>query len=236
MVPLFAAFEAHVINVTAKIENALSVNADPIEFGTVFPQEELDADIHVLLSESFIEEDRVDDVDYIIRQKPKCGWTLEDGTNLLGIPTKTGHVDDNGVITCPDPGNPLRPQGSSYGQLPLLCPYLSKHKDPADVEEGDFELDAFHQIGATSTEGWVWNDASGHLSKDDQDTEDWWIIDLKVPCFGDHCAQDWDDFVFSHNEGANPDDFIQPIENEHKIFGCDLWIEVTGVSTSTRTE
>ena len=38
---MFAAFEAHVINVTAKIENALAVNTTPIEFGTVFPEEVL---------------------------------------------------------------------------------------------------------------------------------------------------------------------------------------------------
>ncbi len=40
-----SAFEAHVINVTAKIENALSVTPDEIEFGTVFPQEQLDREV-----------------------------------------------------------------------------------------------------------------------------------------------------------------------------------------------
>ncbi len=33
-----AAYEAHIINVTAKIENALSVTTEAIDFGTVFPQ------------------------------------------------------------------------------------------------------------------------------------------------------------------------------------------------------
>ena len=37
-----SAFEAHVINVTAKIENALKVDTTPIDYGTVFPQEALD--------------------------------------------------------------------------------------------------------------------------------------------------------------------------------------------------
>ena len=36
-VPLFAAFEAHVINVTARIENALYVHPESRDFGTVFP-------------------------------------------------------------------------------------------------------------------------------------------------------------------------------------------------------
>src|SRR3989338_2228720 len=87
----FSAFEAHVINVTARIENALSVPTEPIDFGTVFPQEELDATFPVVLSQSFLDEDRVDDVEYIIRQKPKCAITAEDGQVLVG-PTATGHV------------------------------------------------------------------------------------------------------------------------------------------------
>ena len=37
VVPMFAAFEAHVINVTASIENALYVPLKEIKFGTVFP-------------------------------------------------------------------------------------------------------------------------------------------------------------------------------------------------------
>src|SRR3990167_1141743 len=77
LIPMFAAFEAHVINVTAKIENALSVPTDPINFGTVFPQEQLDRFLSVALSQSFLDEANADDVEYIIRQKPKCGVTNE---------------------------------------------------------------------------------------------------------------------------------------------------------------
>src|SRR3989338_11339049 len=72
--PLFAAFEAHVINVTARIENALNVDTKPIQFGTVFPQEQLDRNIVVGLSQSFIDEPNADDVTYVIKQKPKC-WS-----------------------------------------------------------------------------------------------------------------------------------------------------------------
>lgn len=234
VVPLFAAFEAHVINVTAKIENALSVTTEAIDFGTVFPQEELEEEINIALSSSFIAEPDAHDVRYIIRQKPKCGWTLDDGTNLLGIPTQSGHVDDQGNITCPDPGNPLRPNGSEWGQLPLLCPYLSKHK-ASENDTNDGSLDAFHEIGTTTSNGWDWNDVEGLLDSEDEDIEDTWIIDLKVPCFGDHCAQDWADFVNEANPEADPNRYIQPEGNEHKIFGCDLWVEVTGVSRVSDT-
>src|SRR3989344_5606591 len=151
MVPLFAAFEAHVINVTAKIENALSVPIAPINFGTVFPQEMLEQRLPIGLSQSFLDEGRVDDVQYIIRQKPKCAVTSTNGTVLVG-PTWTGHVvptlddpqtqadESNGgtayTIDCEadkpaNLPNPL-PQGQSYGLLPSLCEYISKHPDGVD--------------------------------------------------------------------------------------------------------
>jgi len=68
-----SAFEAHVINVTAHIENAMRVNTDPISFGTVFPQEYLTKPLDISLSESFVGQDQngKDEVDYKIQQKPK---------------------------------------------------------------------------------------------------------------------------------------------------------------------
>lgn len=233
--PMFAAFEAHVVNVTAQIENALQVNTEPINFGTVFPQEELDRTIDMRLSESFMTENRVDDVQYIIRQKPKCGWTNAAGTILYGG-TTSGHVDDSGRITCPETTpNPSQDTSAVYGPLPLLCPYLSKHEltedfnQPEDIDK-DGELAAFHEIGSVVNNTWVWNDVVGYLSKDDQDTGDTWNLDLKVPCFGGYCAQDWEDFVFGINPDAVAADYVQDIKDEHKVFGCDVWIEVTGVS------
>ena len=92
---MFAAFEAHVINVTAHIENALTVDTHGIDFGTVFPQEYIDdKEFTVSLSSSFLEEDRVDDVEYKIVQKDKP-WTLNFGE---------GDVDaHNRSLLCIDP-------------------------------------------------------------------------------------------------------------------------------------
>src|SRR3989344_8796910 len=72
-VPVFSAFEAHVVNVTAKIENALFVHPQSIEYGTVFPQEHLLSDFFLTFSESFSmdSQTRVGKVDYVIKQKPK---------------------------------------------------------------------------------------------------------------------------------------------------------------------
>lgn len=237
--PLLSAFEAHIINVTARIENALSVNTNPIDFGTVFPQEQLDRRFEVVLSDSFERENRVNDVEYIIRQKPKCGWTINNGQELVGE-TQSGHVDDNGNFSCPRPTVDTPPvSGAQYGQLPLLCRYLSKHEltpDPTrdlqgnPIPDNDGSLNAFHEIGSMATGKWVWNDVRGRLAKTDKDRQDIWNLDLKVPCFGGHCAQDWNNFVRGINQEADPNKFIQPQELEHKVFGCDVWVEVKGVS------
>ena len=247
MVPLFAAFEAHVINVTAKIENALSVPVAPIAFGTVFPQEQLDAELPIQLSQSFLEEDRVDYVEYIIRQKPKCGVVQENGTV---DPSWTGHVVVTGsgstdpyrsYVDCEKerpitvPSNPNDPQ---FYLLPSLCQYISKHSERVGSDpEGnpiyeDGSLASFHQPFTIdqSNGAILWNDVGGRLAKSVRDILDIWTIDLKVPCFGGYCAQDWEKYVTDINPNADPSEYTQPIENEHQVFGCNLWVEVSGVS------
>jgi hypothetical protein len=249
VIPMFAAFEAHVINVTARIENALNVPIEPISFGTVFPQEYLVRDLPVMLSQSFMDESDADDVEYIIRQKPKCGFTTDNGTQGPFGPTWTGHV----VVVDPATGEvridcdidmptvdlQTLPPGATPGQLPLLCPYLSKHADGMDDDGNDntpgamndSSTPAFHKPWTIGPAGEiVWTDTVGRLAKSERDTMDKWVIDLAVPCFGGYCAQDWASFVHSHNDQANPDEFTQPMSNEHKVFGCNLWVEVTGVS------
>ena len=236
--PLFAAFEAHVVNVTATIENALSVPLRSIDFGTVFPQEHLNKPLGISLSQSFIDEDRVDDVDYIIRQKPKCGVTTLDGQTLVEGSTQTGHVivGDNPQtpevetywIDCGVSPVQFNPQTHQYGLLPMLCPYISKLPDGAPGNDG--RLPSFHEPFVIENNEVKWNDTKGHLAKAQNDLTDNWIIDLAVPCFGGHCAQDWASFVAGHNDLANPDEFVQNPANEHKVFGCDLWVEVTGIS------
>ena len=253
MLPLFAAFEAHVINVTAKIENALKVDPHFLNFGTVFPQEKLERPVDIQLSESFQSEPRVDDVEYFIRQKPKCGITWNNGTEIDLTPdgsnpanhlyTRTGHWVKDGqglwVIDCGVPPRTLQtsPNLETWGPLPVLCPYLSKHSEVV-LNNGvtgyeDGMLPSFHEpwdLSATST-NIKWNDVHGRLSRALGDIKDTWMIDLAVPCFGGYCAQDWADFVRGVNPGADPNAYTQPIANEHKIFGCDLWVEVSGVSS-----
>ena len=165
MLPLLAAFEAHVVNVTARIENALNVPVREITFGTVFPQEKLDQFFNVSLSQSFRDEDRVDDVDYFIRQKPKC-WNGNEQQPVFGQVTHNA----DGTFSCVDEGLTI---------LPLLCPYLSKHEVSEDgtAQENDEQpgISAFH--GPIDASAWtlavakLW-DVQGHLAKAQQDFDD----------------------------------------------------------------
>jgi regulation of enolase protein 1 (concanavalin A-like superfamily) len=101
----FAAFEAHVINVTAHIENALAVSPESmgIEFGTVFPQEYFDDQtITIELSESFKTQERVNEVNYKIVQKPKLWRDDFDGTPPLHRSLGLIDPDNNGTKSVSD--------------------------------------------------------------------------------------------------------------------------------------
>jgi len=242
----FSAFEAHVINVTATIENALTVpiEAEGLSYGTVFPQEELDLPFDVRLSGSFLEQTRVDTVDYVIRQKPKCVLVEDVDLPQFGLVTE----DEQGTFACEDEEN--------YDILPLLCPYLSKHEttgDPQNVpgDPGDNDsqgINAFHGLpGLWNLATTLATQVAGQLWSTVGDVGDTWNIDLRVPCFAgdldqggfvDQCAQDWDDFVIreSGDPQINPDDYVLDPDLEHEIFGCDLWLEVTDISNQVEPE
>lgn len=161
-VAALSAFEAHIINVTAHIENALSVSTKHIGFGTVFPQEMVEEDFTVRLSSSFLEADRVDDVEYDIVQKPKprdpADWQY-----------------------CLD--NPLDTQKC----YPDLCRFLSKLPD--DDPENDIGVESYYQgtSGCIEPQG----EAEGRLTKIGEDESDTWIVDLKVPPIAGTVGQDW---------------------------------------------
>lgn len=216
-----SAFEAHVINVTAHIENALSVLTEPIAFGTVFPQEYLEKPFQVALSESFNNAGRVDDVEYKIVQKLKpCPERISDVPPYgpLGVPLDPTCVPDT---TDQIPHNPT---GWHYLSL---CPYLSKTNTEGDgrVEQNDTSHPSYYVDNSPTgpsandycqTPG---ADATGRLAKGAGDTSDAWLVDLKVPPVKGTVGQDWP--------------VSCPVLDENdKTYGCDLWIEVTGISSN----
>ena len=216
--PLLVAFEAHVINVTAEIENGCLVRIPDIDFGTTFPQERLDKTFNVELSGAFLASSEMDALEYRVQQKPKC-WNGNEANPVFGVVEEA-----NGSFVCVNDG---------FSMLPLLCPYLSKHEITSDGSDNGGENDspgipAFHGLpGVWDFSKTLATEVTGRLIKSGDDIFDTWNIDLKVPCFSAHCAHDWEDFVQGINPDANPADYIQPIENEHKLFGCDLWLEIT---------
>lgn len=228
VMPMFAAFEAHVINVTATIENALFVHPESREFGTVFPQEYLAQSIFITFSNSFSAstQTRVGTVEYVIKQKPKPRPAYE---TQVGVDTARAWCHDN-YPTTPYSANSSVWQGYLANCYPSLCPYLSKHPEVDEnpllagnqTNDGPAIL-AFHDpFNPSST-------AVGKINKFGIDTGDNWVIDLAVPCFTGQCAQDWPSFVYGKNPSADPDDYTLPPELEHETFGCNLWIEVTDI-------
>ncbi len=224
---LFAAFEAHIVNVTAKIENALSfsvngpnVNNGAIDFGTVFPQEYFNFDnVSIGFSVSFLGQDRVSVVDYKIEQKPKC---IDENGHILPV-IVVGYEDGKPILTCP----------AGHERMPLLCPYISKTETTQESSENDTSVPPFHSVIVTPTgNGFtVTNNplATGQLIKGSDEVDNW-IIDLAVPCFEGKCSEDWAGFVTSKNPNANPDLFDLDPALESQQFGCDLWFEVTGIN------
>lgn len=222
MIPMFAAFEAHVINVTAQIENALFVHPQSRQFGTVFPQEYKEQGIFITFSESFSAEEqiRVGNIDYQIKQKPK---PLPSYVSQVGKDAARLWCHDNYPITPYDPLDPIW-QAYLINCYPLLCPYLSKTPDNFPLPGNDTGVPAFHDPFAVSSI------ATGTINKFGADVGDNWIIDLAVPCFKGQCAQDWQNFVLGQNPNAgDPLQYQLPQELEHQTFGCDLWVEVTKI-------
>ena len=214
-----SAFEAHVINVTAKIENALSVPTNPIMFGTVFPNEVLYKDLLVKLSDSFVAEPDADDVKYEIRQKPKP--TAEEPTQadteycVAQLAAAEQCVYDNqsamglegAILYCYGPYDIAK-------CYPPLCPFLSKMEDlDPDNDQG---VGAPHPPGAVALGVLAKDNPATDPIENDWDLKDLWKLDLKVPCFIGNCAQS--------------ETGLLPIAWEKKDFGCDLWIEVTDIS------
>lgn len=257
MLPLFAAFEAHVINVTATIENALSVPLERSElgFGTVFPQQEPeDLTFKIDLSTSFIDQvgnTNADRVAYTIRQKPKCGLPVSPATNPVTYSGDFKSVideDASGNFICPGnadtdtdgTGPDIDTDGPAYVPLPLLCPYLSKHEntdDGLDDSNGPLENDsdginAFHGLPGPWTLATTFaTEVSGLLDRIAGDISDTWNVDLKVPCFRDaeinNCAQDWDSFVEENGEPISDIPLVLPDPDDY-VADPDLEHELFG--------
>ena len=228
VMPMIAAFEAHVVNVTATIENALYVHPQSIRFGTVFPQEHLFSDFFIAFSESFSvdTQNRVGTVKYVIKQKP---MPRPERIDALG-----GKEAARDWCHTHAPVNPGDPNDPYYDNCyPSICPYISKHPDNLPATgvnaNNDVGLPPFHNPETEFATGKIVKfDANGNTNG--RDSSDSWTVDLAVPCFRGQCAQDWPSFVTGLNPNAtNTEVYKLPQGLEHEVFGCDLWVEVTDI-------
>ncbi len=225
--PLAAAFEAHVVNVTARIENALYVHPQSLQFGTVFPQEHLFSSFFIAFSESFsaANQNRVGTVEYVIKQKPRPREAF-----LAAMGTEAAR--DWCHLNAPaDANNPNDPYYTNC--YPTMCSALSKHPDnhpsTGPNANNDVGLPPFHNPEIDFATGKIvkFNQNGSTVGNDPADT---WDVDLAVPCFRGQCAQDWADFVHGLNPNAgDPRQYVLPPNLEHETFACDLWVEVTSI-------
>ena len=106
-----SAYEAHVVDVKAHVENALGVPTE-FSFGTVFPEEVVEMDFRFGLSNSFVSENqtRVSDVHYAMKWEPK--------------PIEQGFLDpdEDGYFEPLAPWIVLTPVDANDGALPQTKP------------------------------------------------------------------------------------------------------------------
>jgi len=179
---------------------------------------------------SLVKQGRVNTVTYQIRQKPKCARDAENQTGdpYAQVYDVTGATGTPTTFACP----------TGYHMMPLLCPYLSKHElanncdptAPKGANNACNGISAFHGDPAN------WNldvvkdtQVNGTLSAPGATTTAW-NIDLKTPCFKGQCAQDWASFVHAANPDADPTKYMLDKSAEHNQLGCDLWVEVNGIT------
>jgi len=188
-VAAMSAWEAHVINVTAHIENALTVSPEAIDFGTVFPEETFHRTFQVECSTSFQMEDRVDDIHYQLVQKPKP----------LGDPRATIYP-------------------TNFPKGIVAWDYCLNHKEDPEYLQFCYR-DLCPMLTKMSSEGEGDTEASAWLAKTENDCEDTWSIGFAVPCI----------------KGYTPQGEACPTVPENdKDYGCDIWVEVLGISEMPR--
>ena len=200
--PMFAAFEAHVINVRVKVTNVLKVGAIGATPGELDMGKVASGDteigpgkIRVGLSKSFLDEPRVKDIDYILRCKSK---NHEQGT--APTPDHSGEYWDKHNL-CDQDFSILRiedDEGNSYEPKKNANPDMPQSLDKSVPDLEDIwkiyipEVPYFYGVGASNNET------------------------LHSPC--------------DKNHGIGTPDIDENCTTDNEDYGADLWIETTGFS------
>src|SRR3989344_4057396 len=135
-----------------------------------------------------MKEPRVDDVEYVLRQKPKCGVPIPDTDPVRYSEFAQVTEDEQGNFVCPEVEIPGTDQTQVQSvMLPLLCPYLSKTELDANGATTDNSIPAFHgpltnwkdkgKAKATSHSGLVFGQCREFLPLDRQN----YLVRLPLP-------------------------------------------------------
>jgi hypothetical protein len=230
-----SAYEAHLINVRAHVENAMYVTPRHIDFGTVFPEEWLMEEIRVTTSQSFCEEDqlRVTWIDYgvFVEWKPLEGMAFA--------------WDDDAIIANGGQWN----QGVGYYNWMGYFTYVGETPLPGPPPTIDqMTLVGDPPAGAPGTAAkWVMDPVAPlHKIGPMINSEDWIWVAIDVPVFEGYYSPLTDALVMIDRDGDG--DVEKPSGLDHPTyiipedmpgfdadgmdFGLDLKIQVTDISAT----
>lgn len=205
-----SAYEAHLINVTAHVENALTVDTTAIDFGTVFPEEWLIEERDIALSDS-------------------ANLTLGEGAGALTsvsyeIWAEYKFDDEDPVDMLPD-YDPLI-DGKDYYKW--LGDWLWVGID-ATTPSGS-SMAGWTQVGAAPDPATAMAVATGLTGTLTDDTPQTLGVMLLAPCFHGYYNEDTD---VKPDWWPTPDTAAWPLLDQGLHAGCDLGIDlkiqVTGI-------
>ena len=207
-----SAYEGHLVNIKAHVENAIGVETYEFDLGTYFPQERVQNELAIGLSESFLAQDKVSTVEY------KLCWELKP------IPAELS-------------ANVCDPDGDGY--YSPLNPYLEVTMSDGN---DNIDAALVHDVPADNTTavcfgtGMMWRSATpgegdvcdvihvifnapvfeGYYNEITDDPPDGWVMGMIME--GDYCLEDETICDGSVN-----------VTVPHADLGIDLKIQVTSI-------
>ena len=155
-----SAFEGHMVDVRTHVENAMWMdNANEVDFGTTFPQEGIETDVWIGLSNSFIAQERYSTVRYELWWEPKLladhpgAQNPQGGDYFMPIgPYIEMNIDGNDL----DPADIPAPRVAAVQAIePLAIPIgVGDLSQPVDL------MDSIHMIFDPPVFDVAWNAAT----------------------------------------------------------------------------
>ena len=224
-VAMVSAYEAHTVNVKAKVENALHLDRAVMDFGTVFPEEWFTEQFKVKRSTSFCEPDQ--------------GGRVALGTNVDAIDYQVW------VVRKPAEGSPPYPYpvenilGVDYYYWLGDALYIGIFEDaasvvpdllyPDDADPTGHGKDGVLKHVTTSTAPTL----TGTITKPEYGAPDDWydvlVVGLDVPVFPDYWSESTDLLIKPSGRNGPTVKLTGDRNVQSIVLGADIVIQVTNV-------